>query len=80
MKSVDEKPKPPFSNDTELNSLLEQYKASYAALTPEQKRSYDRELKIDWVYSQLTCTGRRPGITRELVEKLYDERHPNDSH
>lgn len=76
MKSADEKPRPPFSNNEELNSLVAEYKASYAALTPEQKLSFDRELKIDWVYSQLTCTGRRPGITRALVEKLYDERHP----
>lgn len=70
---------PPLSpEDENLNFLIQEFKVRYAALSPESKHAFDREQRINWVYSQLTCTGRRPGITRELVEKLYDERHPND--
>jgi hypothetical protein len=75
-KPADESTKPPFSDDANLNELLRQYKDYLFGLSASERKAYDRKLKIDWVHSQLTFTGRRPEITREMVEKLYDERRP----
>lgn len=67
--------KPPFSSNATLNDLLKEALRLHAAQTPEQRKDAVREQAINWAYGQLTCTGRRPYITRELVERLYDERH-----
>jgi hypothetical protein len=66
-----------FSNE-KLNQLVAQVKEALAKMTPEERAALDRETAIDFAYGNLTCTGRRSYITRELVERLYDERIAKD--
>jgi len=64
---------PPFSNNEHLNDLLRQAKEAVQRMTPDEKAAMLREQRISWAYGQLTCTGRRDYITREMVEKMHDQ-------
>lgn len=64
-----------LSNNDKLNLLVKHAIAAFNALSPEEQKAHRREQAISWAYGQLTCTGRRPYITREMVEQEYDKRH-----
>jgi hypothetical protein len=50
--------------------------AAFEALVSEEQDARRREQAIDFAYGNLTCTGRRDYITREMVAKAYDRKHP----
>ena len=64
-----------FSNNEDLNELVHKAIAAFNALSPEEERAHRREQAISWAYEQLTCTGRRNYITREMIEKEYDDNY-----
>ncbi len=74
---MNEKPKRQLelSSNPELNRLLEEYKRAYETLSEEEKKAFQRNTAIDFAYSNLVCTGRRPSITREMVAEAYDRKH-----
>ena len=75
MSSADNAQKPPFSDDPKLNQLLEAFKTLLAELTPEERRIWDRENAINWVYGTLNLSGKR-NISRETIAAEWDKRHP----
>lgn len=64
-------------NDTELGTLIKEALRLQAQQTPAERAAAKREAAIDFAYSNLTCTGRRPYITREMVAEQYDKHHRN---
>ncbi len=59
----------------ELDALIKQCRALEDAMSPQEKAEYKRSQAIEWVYGNLTCTGRRPGITREMIAAEYDKKY-----
>lgn len=66
-----------FCSNALLKRLIAQTKEIMSKLPPEEKAAMDRETAISFAYGNLTCTGRRPYITRELVADLYDRATAN---
>lgn len=61
-----------LTNDGKLDALVKQAMEAFNALTSEEQAAHWREQRISWAYGNLTCTGRREYITREMVEKEHD--------
>ncbi len=58
-----------------LDLLIKNCKALEDAMSPNEREAYKRSQTIEWVYGNLTCTGRRPGITREMIAEAYDRKY-----
>lgn len=63
------KPLPP---NPELDALVRASIEAFARLSPEEKRAHRRAQAISFVYGNLAI--ENDNITREMVEKAYDER------
>ncbi len=59
----------------ELDDLIKQCRALEDAMSPNEREEYKRSQAIEWAYGNLICTGRRPGITREMIAEAYDKKH-----
>jgi hypothetical protein len=58
--------------NSELNALLKASVEAFDRLSPEAKKAHRRAQAISFVYGNLAI--ENPNITREMVEKAYDER------
>lgn len=63
----------PAPDRTELMKLMHLAQAAFEALSPEEQKVYRREQAISFVYGNLAIDNEN--ITREMVEKAYDEAH-----
>lgn len=59
-----------------LDELIRHAVDCFKRLPEEEQQAHWREAKIGWAYGNLTCTGRRDYITREMVEREYDKLWP----
>jgi hypothetical protein len=64
-----------MKNPAALELLIKEALRLQALQTPEERAAAKREAAIDFAYGNLTFTGRRPYITRELIEREYDRMH-----
>jgi hypothetical protein len=62
----------------ELESLIREALRMQALQTPEERAAALREASIDFAFGNLTCTGRRPHLTREIVAQQYDKLYPKE--
>ncbi len=58
--------------DPDLAALMKRANEAFERLSPEEKRAHRRAQAISFVYGNLAMENAR--ITREMVEKAYDER------
>lgn len=56
----------------ELETLIKKSIEAFERMTPEERKALRRAQAISFVYGNLM---ENPSITREMVEKAYDERH-----
>ena len=57
----------------ELDALLKASIEAFEKLSPEEKKAHRRAQAISFVYGNLAI--ENDSITREMVERAYDERH-----
>lgn len=63
----------PNTGSAALDAIIKEALRRVVLLPPKTRAAMRRDAAIDWAYGNLTCTGRRPYITRELVAAQYDE-------
>lgn len=59
-----------------LEELIRHTVDCFHALSEEEQSAHWREQKVGFAYGNLTCTGRRDYITRDMIEREYDKRWP----
>jgi hypothetical protein len=64
---------PPMRLDRDLAALMKAANEAFDRLSPEEKKAHRRAQAISFVYGNLAI--ENDSITREMVEKAYDERH-----
>lgn len=57
-----------------LEELVRQAVDCFHRLPEEEQQEHWRHQAVSFAYGNLTCTGRRDYITREMVEQEYDKR------